>query len=317
MHAHFFRTLVFIDIVPPTVGTQKTVNNINYESSNFSVICAPKKELMNISGNKILITGGASGIGFGIAERFIQDGNTVIVCGRRQEALQEAADKLPGLVTKQCDLTLKGGREELYHWITANHSDLNVLINNAGIQNWMSITDDDFMERATTEIVTNIEAPLHLTKLFMQLPTLKTVMNVTSGLAFFPFTKVPVYSATKAFFHSFTLSLRVLLQPHHIEVIEVIPPALNTDLGGKGLHDHAPAVSDFIEAIFAQLKEGKTELTFGFTEAISKAGQEVVKPIFERINGLSSELSSNGCCTNSNAPGNCPCRAIFQTGIRG
>ncbi len=112
-------------------------------------------------------------------------------------------------------------------------------------------------------------------------------MNVTSGLSFVPLIKTPVYSATKAFFHSFTLSLNALLKSKNIEVIEIIPPALNTDLGGKGLHDQAPPVSDFIEAIFAQLEEGKTELTFGFSEIVSKAGQEVLQPTFARMNQIS------------------------------
>jgi uncharacterized oxidoreductase len=93
-----------------------------------------------------------------------------------------------------------------------------------------------------------------------------------------------VYSATKAFFHSFTQSLQFLLQSGNIEVIEIVPPALNTDLGGKGIHDFAPPVSDFIEAIFAQLKEGRTQLTFGFSETVSKAGQEILQPIFAKLN---------------------------------
>jgi uncharacterized oxidoreductase len=109
-------------------------------------------------------------------------------------------------------------------------------------------------------------------------------MNVTSGLSFVPLTKTPVYSATKAFFHSFTLSLRYLLKSNNIEVIEIIPPALNTDLGGKGLHDAAPPVSEFIESIFKQLKEGKTELTFGFSEMMVKAGPEGLQQAFSRMN---------------------------------
>jgi uncharacterized oxidoreductase len=114
---------------------------------------------------------------------------------------------------------------------------------------------------------------------------LKTVINVTSGLSFVPLTKVPVYSATKAFFHSFTLSLRQLLKPKNIEVIEMIPPALNTDLGGKGLHDAAPSVSDFIESVFQQMKEGKTELTFGFSDMMVKANPEALLATFNRMNG--------------------------------
>lgn len=186
-----------------------------------------------ITNNKILITGGATGIGFALAERFIQEGNTVLICGRRESALQEAKNKLPSLVTRVCDLSTETGRETLYKWVAEEHPDLNVLVNNAGIQQWMNISDPDFFERAKEEIVTNIEAPVHLTSLFQNLKSLNTIMNVTSGLSFVPLTKTPVYSGTKAFFHSFTLSLRHLMKPKNIEVIEIIPPALNTDLGGK------------------------------------------------------------------------------------
>jgi uncharacterized oxidoreductase len=239
---------------------------------------------MQLANNKILITGGASGIGLGLTERFIQEGNTVIVCGRRESVLQEAAEKFPTLITKVCDLASEADRVALYEWVAAEHSDLNVLVNNAGIQQWMDITADDFFARAKNELVTNIEAPLHLMSLFLKLPALNTIINVTSGLSFIPFAKVPVYSATKAFFHSYTQSARYLLKPKGIEVIELIPPALNTDLGGKGLHDHAPPVSDFIASIFEQLKEGKTEAAFGFAAERAKVGAEELKVVFDRLN---------------------------------
>ena len=239
---------------------------------------------MNISNNKILITGGATGIGLGLTEQFLKENNTVIICGRRESALHEVVSKFPSVITKQCDLSIDIEREELHQWISKHHSDLTVLINNAGIQQWMNISDDNFFNRAKDEIATNIEAPLHLTSLFMNLPSLKTIINVTSGLSFVPLTKTPVYSATKAFFHSFTLSLRHLLKSKNIEVIEIIPPALNTDLGGKGLHDAAPPVSDFIASIFEQLKKGHTELTFGFSEAMVKATPDDLKNAFNRMN---------------------------------
>ena len=239
---------------------------------------------MQLSNNKILITGGASGIGLGMTERFIKEGNTVIICGRRESVLKEVADKHADIITKVCDLSVEAERVALLKWVEAEHPDLNVLVNNAGIQNWMNITDADFFERAKTEIATNIEAPIHLTSLLVGLPALKTIINVTSGLSFVPFAKVPVYSATKAFFHSYTHSLRYLLKDKGIEVIECIPPALNTDLGGKGLHDSAPPVSEFIEAIFKQLAEGKNELTFGFSEVRAKVGAEELREVFNRLN---------------------------------
>jgi uncharacterized oxidoreductase len=219
-----------------------------------------------------------------LTERFIKENNTVIICGRRESVLQEVKDKFPSVITKVCDLSVEAERINLYNWISKNHSDLTVLVNNAGIQNWMNIADEDFYERANDEISTNILAPIHLSSLFANLESLQTIINVTSGLAFVQLSKVPVYCATKAFFHSFTLSLRHQLKAKNIEVIEMIPPALNTGLGGKGLHDGQPAVSDFVDAVFKQMAEGKTELTFGFSEVMAKATPDVIQATFNRMN---------------------------------
>ncbi|MEO6001250.1 MAG: SDR family NAD(P)-dependent oxidoreductase [Chitinophagaceae bacterium] len=239
---------------------------------------------MKLANNKILITGGGSGIGLGLTERFDQENNTVIICGRREAVLKEVADKFPSVITKVCDLSIEADRIELYNWVSENHSDLNVLINNAGIQNWISISDSDFYQKSYEEITTNVIAPIHLTTLFTNLKSINTVINVTSGLAFIPLSNVPVYCATKAFVRSFTLSLRYMLKSKNIEVIEMIPPALNTDLGAKGIHDGYPAVSDFVQAVFEQLKEGKTELTFGTSESRAKANNDVITDYFNKMN---------------------------------
>jgi uncharacterized oxidoreductase len=239
---------------------------------------------MKLSNNKILITGGASGIGLGLTERFIQENNTVIICGRRETVLREVQNKFPSVIIKVCDLTVEADRIELYSWVSENHSDLNVLINNAGIQNWMNISDNEFYKKAEEELNTNVLAPIHLTTQFINLKKLDTIINVTSGLAFVQLSKVPVYCATKSFFHSFTLSLRHMLKSRNIEVIEMIPPALNTDLGGKGLHDGQPLVSDFVDAVFQQMKEGKTELTFGFSEIMAKATPDIISATYNKMN---------------------------------
>ncbi len=239
---------------------------------------------MNLSNNKILISGGGSGIGLGLTERFLKEGNTVIICGRREDVLKEVTVKRPSVIIKTCDLSDESERIELFEWVKKNHPDLNVLVNNAGIQNWMNITDADFYERAKNEVAINVLAPVHLTSLFLNLSSLTTIINVTSGLAFVPFSKVPVYCSTKAFFRSFSLSSRHQLKQKNIEVIEMIPPALNTDLGGKGLHDGQPAVSDFVESVFQQMKEGKDELSFGFSEARVNANNESIAEAFKRLN---------------------------------
>lgn len=239
---------------------------------------------MKLSGNKILITGGASGIGFALAERFEQEGNTIVICGRRENALQEAKEKHPSWSTHVSDAATESGREELFRWVMKEHPDVNVLVNNAGIQNWMKIDEPDYYSKAKAELAINVEAPLHLTQLFLQSKAINTIINVTSGLSFAPLTKTPVYSATKAFMHSYTRSLRHLLQERGIKVIELIPPALNTDLGGKGLHDFAPPVSGFIDTVFEQLKAGEPQVTYMFSEAMLKAGQAEREAAFGRMN---------------------------------
>src|ERR1700748_1024987 len=135
---------------------------------------------MKLSNNKILITGGASGIGLGLTGRFIQENNTVIICGRRESVLKEVAAQFSSVITKVCDLSDEAERVALFNWVAENHSDTNVLVNNADIQNWMGVADQDFFQRAKEEIVTNIEAPLHLMSLFLGLKSLDTIVNVTS-----------------------------------------------------------------------------------------------------------------------------------------
>ena len=240
---------------------------------------------MKLAGNKILITGGGSGIGLGLTERFVAEGNLVIICGRRSSVLEEVSENLSGVITRPCDLSVESQRFDLFEWVKAEHPDTNVLINNAGIQNWIDIPDADFYEKSKQEIETNVVAPLHLTTLFSQLQKFDTLINVTSQLSFVPFLKTPTYCSTKAFMHSFTLSSRRLLQARDVEVIEIIPPGLDTQLGGEGLHDGFPPVEEFIESIFEQLKSGDSELTFGTSKPVAEGHAELIKDVFEQVNG--------------------------------
>src|SRR5574342_676289 len=124
---------------------------------------------MNLSGNTVLITGGASGIGLAFAERFIKAGSTVIVCGRRETKLQEAKDKFPGIVTRVCDVTVESDRLALFEWVTNEYPKLNVLVNNAGIQqrfNIMKANPKEDWNYYNNEITANLEAPIHLAMLF-------------------------------------------------------------------------------------------------------------------------------------------------------
>jgi len=227
---------------------------------------------MNLSGNTILITGGSAGIGLAFAERFIKAGNKVIVTGRRENALQHAKEKLPSLVTRESDLNKESERAALFDWVTANYPEVNVLVNNAGIQQFNVLKADAINNWSyyNKEIITNLEAPLHFSMLFAPFFANKesaTIINVTSGLAFTPFAIAPIYSATKAALHSFTMSLRHQLSDTSVEVIEVAPPAVNTDLGGAGLHTQGEPLDAFADGIFNELAKGKMEIGYGSSVA--------------------------------------------------
>lgn len=189
---------------------------------------------MQTSGNTILITGGATGIGLALADAFLQEGNTVIICGRRESKLREAQAKHPGLHIRVCDVGNASDRTALFDWTISQFPGLNVLINNAGIQREIdfrrgvaALNDGD------SEIAINFEGVVHLTALFvphlMHRPV-AAVMQVTSGLAFVPMALAPVYCATKAALHSFSLTLRHQLKNTSVRVFEIIPPIVDTDL---------------------------------------------------------------------------------------
>jgi uncharacterized oxidoreductase len=238
--------------------------------------------MMKLSGNTILITGGAAGIGFAFAERFIKAGNKVIVCGRREAKLQEAKEKYPELITRVCDVTKESDRIALFEWVTSEHSDVNVLINNAGIQQRYHVLKTNAKEDwsyYSQEIASNIEAPFHFAMLFAPYFANKdyaAILNVSSGLAFTPMVITPIYSATKAAVHSFTMSLRHQLEDTAIEVIEVAPPAVNTDLGGVGLHTFGAPLDEFADAIFKDLEAGKTEIGYGRSEKAMKMSRDEI-----------------------------------------
>jgi uncharacterized oxidoreductase len=189
---------------------------------------------MNLSNNTILITGGSSGIGLGLAAAFTALDNTVIVTGRDRAKLDQALRKVPKLRVVRSDVTDPEAVVSLYASITQQYPNLNVLINNAGIMRKVNLQDARIGPlEVTREIDTNLIAPIRMTKQF--LPHLQSqpsaaIVNVSSGLAFVPFPISPVYSATKAALHSFTLSLRVQLLRTYIKVFELMPPGTDTPL---------------------------------------------------------------------------------------
>jgi uncharacterized oxidoreductase len=242
---------------------------------------------MELSGNTVLVTGGASGIGLAIAERFLRAGSEVIVCGRRADRLREAQEKHPGLRTRVADVAEERDRVELFEWAAREFPRLGVLVNNAGIQRRFRLAEAEAWSETRQETAVNFDAPVHLSLLF--LPHLlgqprAAIVNVSSGLAFVPMASAPVYCATKAALHSFTLSLRHQLAGTPVEVIEVIPPAVNTELGGPGLHTFGAPLDEFADSVMERMARGELEIPYGSSEKSSRASRVELDEIFRRMN---------------------------------
>jgi uncharacterized oxidoreductase len=192
---------------------------------------------MNSTGNTILITGGGSGIGRGLAEAFHKSGNQVVIAGRRQSALDEVTAANSGMKSAVLDIENPAGIREFATKLTHDFPALNIVVHNAGImrpENLLSQPAD--LADAEAMIVTNLLGPIRLTAAL--LPLLRrqprsTIMTLSSGLAFVPMAITPTYCATKAAVHSYTLSLRHQLKGTTTEVIEIIPPYVQTHLMGQ------------------------------------------------------------------------------------
>jgi len=215
-------------------------------------------------------------------------GNRVIISGRRAEKLAEARREMPPLETLQGDISTEVGRIALAEAARTKFPALNVLVNNAGIQNRPpALTEPQDWSAHKAELATNLEAPMHLTMVL--LPHLAkaaygAVVNVTSGLAFAPFAIMPTYCLTKSAMHSFTLSLRHHLAATKIDVVEIIPPAVNTDLGGPGLHTFGVNVDAFADGIFARLDKGETEIGYETSEVRRLASRQELDAYFAQMN---------------------------------
>ncbi|SEH98034.1 uncharacterized oxidoreductase [Methylobacterium sp. 275MFSha3.1] len=217
--------------------------------------------IMKTSGNTILITGGGSGIGAALAHRFHDLGNTVIVAGRRVEALERVTAGRPGLHAMPLDIADAGDIAAFARRVTAEHPALNVVINNAGIMRFEALDQARDLSDAEATITTNLLGPIRLTDaLVAHLVTRPdaALINVSSGLAFVPLTTTPTYSATKAAIHSYTVSLREVLKGR-VEVIELVPPAVQTDLTpGQATRAGYLPLADFIDEVMALFQQQPT-----------------------------------------------------------
>jgi uncharacterized oxidoreductase len=250
---------------------------------------------MNTTNNTILITGGGSGIGRGLAESFHRLGNQVIIAGRGQKTLDETTAANPGMKSLTLDVSDPKSIQSFAAQLTKDYPSLNVLINNAGMMRPENLLEEP-NDRSAAEktITTNLLGPIQLTAAL--LPSLRkqpraTIMNVSSGLAFVPLAMTPTYCATKAAIHSYTQSLRYQLKATKVEVVELIPPYVQTTLmGDQQANDpNAMPLDEFITEVMdiLQSKPNAQEICVKRVYPLrfsAEHGQQKYEEFFEQFN---------------------------------
>ncbi len=216
---------------------------------------------MKTSGNTILMTGGGSGIGEALARRLHDRGDTVIVAGRRREALEKAAQGRPGIVPMAFDVADAASIADFARRVTGEHPELNVLVNNAGVMRSERLDAARDLGDAEATITTNLLGPIRLIDALVEHLASRpdaAIINNTSGLAFVPLVVTPTYSATKAALHSYTVSLREALRGR-VEVIELAPPGVQTELQpGQSKVDAFQPLDSFADEVMALLGQAPT-----------------------------------------------------------
>ena len=246
--------------------------------ATFDAVLPP----FDLSTAVLLITGASSGIGLGLVDEFIARGSRVLIAGRREEELTKVQAKYGKDKVLACyvsDVGKEADRTALFDRSTKDHPDLRALINNAGVQRRGDLHKEiaEPWSARQQEIDINLCAPVHLTSLFIpfflaQGETPTAIINVTSGLAFVPFSHGPVYSATKAGLHQYTEALRPLLADTNLRIVEMIPPAVKSNLGGA--HDFGEETDEFCRGVVASFAEGRVEFGFRQSEAMRLADRK-------------------------------------------
>ncbi|WP_152223528.1 SDR family oxidoreductase [Pseudomonas sp. SCB32] len=226
---------------------------------------------MRMTGNTIFITGGGSGIGRGLAEAFHRLGNQVIISGRRQARLRETLEANPGMAAIELDISDPASIQAASAQLLRDYPDLNVLINNAGIMLLDHAEGPVDDEIALSTVTTNLLGPVRMTSALIEhLKAQKdaVIVNVSSVLGFVPMAATAVYSATKAAVHSYTLSQRYLLREHGVQLVELAPPWVRTELLNSTEEERAIPLEQFISEAMKQFEQGLDEILVSPAEAM-------------------------------------------------
>ena len=220
---------------------------------------------MKLSGNTILITGGSAGIGLAFANKLVELGNEVIVTGRNKDKLDAVAKANPKLTAICSDAADPKAISDLARRMKDEFPKLNVLMNNAGIMIYRNLGMEDDLASLTSEVDVNLSGPIRMTSaLIAQLKINKgTIINVSSALAFVPLHAAPIYCAAKAAMHSYTIALRQQLHDHGVEVIELMPPAVKTELASLPAEVKTMTTDELVELTIKALGKGKLEIRPG------------------------------------------------------
>jgi uncharacterized oxidoreductase len=241
---------------------------------------------MKRSGNTVLITGGGTGIGLALAKCFLQEGNEVIICGRTKANLDDAQKRFPKLNTFVADLSNNEGREALTSEVKRRFPKLNVLINNAGICSIRDILHPDYISTLENELATNLIAPVALIQQLM--PVLEKqhdarIVNVTSGYVFIPSVQSSAYSVSKIGLRTITQSLRFQLDQKKIRLVEVIPPAVDTQMN-KGKDVSLMPTELFAKKVFKGLINDDEEIIVGVSKLAKLLSRVAPKLGFRKMN---------------------------------
>lgn len=241
----------------------------------------------------VLITGGGSGIGLALAQKFIENGNTVIITGRNLSKLEKVKAENPNIHIFQSDVTDDAAVRMLAADIQQKFDGLDVLVNNAGIMNLVDAGNEgNALQKQMQEIEINYNSPIRMLHYF--LPQLKksknaVLVNVSSGLAYVSFAQAPVYSGTKSAVHFWTQAIRPQLRQHNIKVVELLPPVVDTPLahGADIAEDDnlKPMPPEKLADIFwKDYLKGKEEITPGISKALKIMSRLAPKFIFKQLN---------------------------------